>query len=184
MANSTAIVHNLKWLNKNFKYSGLCYKVFCSIFFLFFSKFITDAPWCGHCKALAPEYEKAAQALEKQGSSIKLGKVDATIESTLAEEYGVRGYPTLKFFRNGNEIEYNGGRTAEEIINWVNKKTGPAATEIKTVEEFEALTAENKVVVLGFFKDRESAEAKTFLSVASGVDEYPFAITEADDVFR
>jgi len=141
------------------------------------------APWCGHCKALAPEYEKAAQALEKQGSAIKLGKVDATIESTLAEEYGVRGYPTLKFFRNGNEIEYNGGRTSEEIVAWVTKKTGPAATEIKTVEEFEALTKENKVVVLGFFKDRESTEAKTFLSIASGVDEYPFAITEADDVF-
>ncbi|XP_055323750.1 protein disulfide-isomerase [Sitodiplosis mosellana] len=141
------------------------------------------APWCGHCKQLAPEYEKAAQALEKQGSSIKLGKVDATIESTLAEEYGVRGYPTLKFFRNGNEVEYNGGRTSEEIVAWVTKKTGPAAAEIKTVEEFEALTKENKVVVLGFFKDPESAEAKTFLSVASGVDEYPFAITEADDVF-
>jgi len=141
------------------------------------------APWCGHCKALAPEYEKAAQTLEKQGSTIKLGKVDATIESSLAEEYGVRGYPTLKFFRNGNEIEYNGGRTSDEIVAWVNKKTGPAATEIKTVDEFEALTKESKVVVLGFFKDRESTEAKSFLSVASGVDEYPFAITEADDVF-
>lgn len=155
---------------------------FFSIFFL--RNWITDAPWCGHCKALAPEYEKAAQALEKQGSTIKLGKVDATIESSLAEEYGVRGYPTLKFFRNGNEIEYNGGRTADEIVAWVTKKTGPAATEIKTVDEFEALTKESKVVVLGFFKDRESAEAKAFLSVASGVDEYPFAITEADDVFR
>lgn len=112
-----------------------------------------------------------------------MGKVDATIESALAEEYGVRGYPTLKFFRNGNEIEYNGGRTSDEIISWVTKKTGPAAVEIKTVDEAEALIKDNKVVVLGFFKDRESAEAKTFLSVASGVDEYPFAITDVEDVF-
>lgn len=145
---------------------------------------ILDAPWCGHCKALAPEYEKAAQTLEKQGSLIKLGKVDATIESSLAEEHGIRGYPTLKFYRNGNEVEYNGGRTAEEIVSWVTKKTGPSAVEIKTVDELEALTKENKVVVLGFFKDRDSAEAKTFLTVASGVDEYPFAITKADDVLR
>lgn len=144
----------------------------------------TDAPWCGHCKQLAPEYEKAAQALEKQGSSIKLGKVDATEQSALAEEYSIRGYPTLKFFRSGNEIEYNGGRTSEEIINWLNKKTGPAAAELKTVDELEALTKENKVVVVGFFKERESAEAKTFLSVASGVDEYPFAITSVDELFR
>lgn len=140
------------------------------------------APWCGHCKALAPEFERAAVTLEKQGSPIKLGKVDATIETTLAEEYGVRGYPTLKFFRGGSEIEYNGGRTSEEIIAWVNKKTGPAATEIKTIDEAEALIKENKVVVIGFFKDFESASAKTFLSVANGVDEYPFGITNVLEV--
>lgn len=112
-----------------------------------------------------------------------MAKVDATIESTLAEQYGVRGYPTLKFFRSGSEMEYNGGRTADEIVSWVSKKTGPAAAELKTVDEAEALIADNKVVVVGFFKDRESALAKTFLLVAGGVDEYPFAITDSEDVF-
>lgn len=110
--------------------------------------------------------------------------MDATIESSLAEDYGVRGYPTLKFFRNGNDIEYNGGRTSDEIIAWVTKKTGPAAAEVKSVDDAEALIKDNKVVVIGFFKDRESDAAKTFLSVASGVDEYPFGITEVDAVLR
>lgn len=113
-----------------------------------------------------------------------MGKVDATVDSALAEEYGIRGYPTLKFFRSGNEIEYSGGRSSDEIVAWVTKKTGPAAAEVKSVEDAEALIKDNRVVVVGFFKDRESDAAKTFLNVASGVDEYPFAITEVDAVLR
>lgn len=141
------------------------------------------APWCGHCKALAPEYAKAAKALAEKNSNIKLGKVDATEEQELSEKHGVRGYPTLKFFRSGTPIEYTGGREKDTIISWLEKKTGPAAKELETVEAAEEFLKENNVAIIGFFKDRESSEAKTFLSTANAVDDYPFAITSSEDVY-
>jgi len=67
-----------------------------------------DAPWCGHCQKMAPEYASAAQHLAESQLSIKLGKVEAVTENELAEKYGVRGYPTLKFFKNGKPIDYSG----------------------------------------------------------------------------
>ncbi|XP_066249893.1 protein disulfide-isomerase [Euwallacea similis] len=140
------------------------------------------APWCGHCKALAPEYEKAAQTLTEKESSIKLGKVDATEEQELAEQFGVRGYPTLKFFKNGSPVEYSGGRQADDIVNWLLKKTGPAATDLASVEAVKAFIEAANVAIVGFFKDQSSDLAKSYLSVASGIDDIPFGISANDEV--
>lgn len=82
------------------------------------------APWCGHCKNLAPEWAKAAKELK---GKVKLGALDATAHQSKAAEYNVRGYPTIKFFPAGSKSssdaeEYNGGRTASEIISWASDK--------------------------------------------------------------
>jgi protein disulfide-isomerase A1 len=143
------------------------------------------APWCGHCKALAPEYAKAAQKLDEEKAEIALAKVDATEETELAEKHQVRGYPTLKFFRDGKAFEYNGGRTADDIIFWLKKKTGPPAKTLESVDEATTFAAEPEVVVIGFFKNVDSDNAKAFLDVAATIeDSIPFAITSDDAVFK
>nr|XP_058140889.1 protein disulfide-isomerase isoform X2 [Dasypus novemcinctus] len=144
------------------------------------------APWCGHCKALAPEYAKAAGKLKAEGSEIRLAKVDATEESDLAQQYGVRGYPTIKFFKNGDTAspkEYTAGREADDIVNWLKKRTGPAATALSDGAAAESLVESSEVAVIGFFKDVESDFAKQFLLAAESIDDIPFGITSNSDVF-
>jgi len=141
------------------------------------------APWCGHCKALAPEYAKAAKVLLDEKSEIKLAKVDATVENSIAEKHNVRGYPTIKFFRDGKPIEYNGGREANDIVNWLKKKTGPPAVDVATAEALKKLQDENEVLVLGYFKD-DSDDRKAYLDVAAEIDDIKFLITDKAEVAK
>ncbi|OMJ93966.1 hypothetical protein SteCoe_3030 [Stentor coeruleus] len=89
------------------------------------------APWCGHCKKLAPEYEKAADLLKESGVAARIAKVDSTVEKNAAGAYGIRGYPTLLYFENGQMVEkYSGGRTADEISKYVINKAGGQKVEL------------------------------------------------------
>jgi len=70
------------------------------------------APWCGHCKALVPEYEKAA----KSRKELHFGAVDADSERELGGQYGVQGFPTIKIFLPGGKVrDYEGQRTAQAM---------------------------------------------------------------------
>ena len=65
---------------------------------------------CGHCKNLAPKYERAAKVLKEAPVPMLLAKVDATLEKDLANKYNVTGFPSLFVFRNGRHYSYKGGR--------------------------------------------------------------------------
>lgn len=138
------------------------------------------APWCGHCKTLEPEYKKAAASLA--GESARLAKVDATVNTAVAEEFGIKGFPTLKYFKGGRATEYGGGRTASEIVSWVKKQSGPPARTITTADELLGLQEVNDVVVVGYFADVSSNAAKSFLKVASGDESNVYAITSSEDI--
>jgi protein disulfide-isomerase A6 len=98
------------------------------------------APWCGHCKNLAPEWEKLATDLK---GSIKVGALDATVHGDIANKYGVRGYPTLKFFAPGdkeNPVDIQAGRTAGALAEWGLAKleelgVGPQVEEVASEED-------------------------------------------------
>ena len=89
----------------------------------------------------------------------------------------MRGYPTLKFFKKGKPVEYGGGRTAETIVSWVEKKTGPPAKALAGADDAKAFVEGKNVAVIGCFSDETTDGAKAFLGAASSMDDIPFGIT-------
>ncbi|PKS06589.1 hypothetical protein jhhlp_007337 [Lomentospora prolificans] len=131
------------------------------------------APWCGHCKALAPEYEEAATSLKEKG--IKLVKVDCTENSELCSKHGVEGYPTLKVFRGLDNISpYGGQRKAASITSYMIKQSMPAVSPVtkETLEEFKTA---DKVVLVGYYAADDKNSAEIYSSVAEKLrDTYVF----------
>jgi protein disulfide-isomerase A1 len=138
------------------------------------------APWCGHCKKLAPEYAKAAQELSKNNPPLYLAKVDATIHKAVAGRFEVQGFPTIKLFSNGSPTEFSGGRTASEIVSWMKKKTGPASRSLSTVEDVETFHKNTEVAVVYFGSNAD--EVKVFENVAKSFDDLFFGQVAAEEV--
>ncbi|KAL4624493.1 protein disulfide-isomerase A2 [Arapaima gigas] len=145
------------------------------------------APWCSHCRALEPEYAKAAEILKSETSEIRLAKVDAIEEKELAEEFDILSFPILKLFVEGdrkNPTEFTGKRTTKGIIQWLKRRSGPSATVLETEESAQELIDSDKVVVIGFFPDLDSEVVKTFYETATDVLEATFGVTTSPAVFQ
>lgn len=119
------------------------------------------APWCGHCKKLAPEYAEAAAELAKQESPVKLAKVDMDQHGELKSRFGVKSFPTLYWFVNGKKHDYTGGRTRDTILHWIDKKTGPAFKSIESCDEIKETAAKKKFNLI-YFGDLEGADYAAF----------------------
>jgi thioredoxin domain-containing protein 5 len=76
------------------------------------------APWCGHCKKLAPTWDELAAS----NPDFIVAKVDCTTSQTTCGNQEIRGYPTVKAFIQGKEsVQHNGARTIDAFKNTVSQ---------------------------------------------------------------
>ncbi|KAL5110157.1 hypothetical protein TcWFU_003841 [Taenia crassiceps] len=120
------------------------------------------APWCGHCKNLAPEWKKAAEKLK---GKVKVGSVDATVHTNLAGRYEIRGFPTIKYFKSGQVEEYNGMRSAEGIVEFGLQKAEmnrppPEVNEITSNEVLHEACDNKQLCIIGFLPQLLDCQSK------------------------
>ncbi|KAI9447083.1 hypothetical protein BJY52DRAFT_1156639 [Lactarius psammicola] len=96
------------------------------------------ASWCGHCKAMVPEYSKAALGLHPL---IPLYAVDCDENRSLCAEQGVKGYPTVKLFPRGREqapiLFEHSERTASGFFYFATRRVPHKNKKLYHFEEIE-----------------------------------------------
>lgn len=129
------------------------------------------APWCGHCKQLAPEWEQAAKELRDSG--VRLAALDATQHKAKAEQFGIKGFPTIKYFAPGSSSksdakEYQGGRTSADIVQYALQKLEKfGGRKLKIVElinqetlKSHCIAQDNSICIIAFLPHILDTQAK------------------------
>ena len=133
------------------------------------------APWCGHCKKLAPIYEELATNFDFAKDKVSIAKVDADAEKELGRRFGVQGFPTLKWFdgKSDTPTDYQGGRDLESLSSFITEKLGlkiktkkaaSSAVEMLTDRSFKTKIGGEKDVLVAFTAPWCGRMLKPFLS--------------------
>jgi protein disulfide-isomerase-like protein len=94
------------------------------------------APWCGHCKSLAPAWDKLGEAFADR-DDIVIAKSDATANEFDGVE--VSGFPTIKYFPKGERkiVDYSGGRDFDSLKKFVENDGAEAPAEAEEEDDTE-----------------------------------------------
>jgi len=150
------------------------------------------APWCGHCKKMAPDWEKLSK--EWEGDEVGLiADVDCTASGkSLCDANGVKGFPTLKYGDPSALEDYTGGRTLPDMIKFAKENLKPVCSPVnldlcdddkkKTIEEYMALSADAlKAKIEVEEKKLEKAEENFKAEVQGLQDTYQKLSQDRDD---
>ena len=134
------------------------------------------APWCGHCKALAPTYARLA---EEYKDKAKFAKIDATAFKTLAQAHGVKGYPTILWFKGGedNFRHYRGPQTFHGLSELVDQITSPPVITLDDLKALNQFKKNHEISYVLFLADEAPTD-----QVAAALESFTAACGAVRDI--
>ncbi|KAF9453143.1 protein disulfide isomerase [Macrolepiota fuliginosa MF-IS2] len=116
------------------------------------------APWCGHCKKLAPSWVQLAAHLRNK---VTVAEVDCDAQSSLCAAQKIQGYPTLIYFANGVRSEYAGGRRLDQLRTFAETASVGRLHPLNSDSELKTLVAEHDVLYLFLYSTSNPEVVKT-----------------------
>lgn len=118
---------------------------------------------------MAASYAKLAEKMNNREDGIPIAELDATEHGSVAEEFNVQGYPSLKFFMDGVAVDYNGEREGDAIENFINKKINPTSKTLHKTEELKELET-SKLAAILVTAGAEAEQLATFNAFSAAYD--------------
>ncbi|KAI0706903.1 thioredoxin-like protein [Cerioporus squamosus] len=139
------------------------------------------APWCGHCKKLAPFWTQLGSAMRNK---LNIAEVDCESHSALCKQEGITGYPMLYYYggKGAGKTEYTGGRKLEQLKAFADKVSGPGVQELK-YGELETRVAEQPVLYLFLHSPSDKALFKQVIEASNVLFGSPSLYTSTSSSF-
>lgn len=134
------------------------------------------APWCGHCKSMAPSYSELAIENKFKENGIPIAKLEATVNKKVAEKMKPQGFPTLRLYNRGFEIDYKGGRDKKDIQAFIDLKMAVKPELIDTEDEFDELRGA-RLAAIYYLDTKDASAVNAFRRFILQFDNIPFAYT-------
>ncbi|PVD38973.1 hypothetical protein C0Q70_01598 [Pomacea canaliculata] len=136
---------------------------------LVFVNFYAD--WCRFSQILSPTFDEASRKISEEfpePGRVTFAKVDCDREVTIASNYRISKYPTLKLFRNGQVVkkEYRGQRSVDAIVSFIRDELKDPVIEHANLDEMDELETKKRHII-GYFESKDSENYRTFVRVAS-----------------
>ncbi|KAL7320464.1 hypothetical protein PS15m_000353 [Mucor circinelloides] len=140
------------------------------------------APWCPHCKNLAPTWTEMASQLRGQ---INVGEVNCEALPTVCEAYDIRGFPTLKMFgQDGDPVQYTSDRSLVSLMKFANTHAGPSVKELD-INELEQYLSVKDVALIYLHNSKENDTPELVHKIAGQfTSTIPFYATQDEQSFK
>ncbi|XP_028832691.1 protein disulfide-isomerase tmx3a isoform X2 [Denticeps clupeoides] len=123
------------------------------------------APWCEYCLTFEPIWYEVGAELKSLGSPVNVGKIDGSVHKSVVSEFGIHGYPTIKLFKAGVPFNYNGPRTKDDIVEFVNRVSGPAVRTLPSQQLFQHVMSRNDILFV--YIGKASPLKENYMKMAS-----------------
>ncbi|XP_016330339.1 protein disulfide-isomerase TMX3-like isoform X2 [Sinocyclocheilus anshuiensis] len=138
------------------------------------------APWCAYCHTFEPIWHEVGAELKSMGSPVNVGKIDTTVHTSIASEFNICGYPTIKLFKGELSFDYKGPRTKDAIIEFTNRVSGPVVRPLSSVQLFQHVMSRHDLIFV--YIGRELLLKKEYYKAATEYIVHTYFFTASEEV--